>query len=101
MQSRAATVAKYLESLPEDRRQAVAAVRKVILANLDREYEEGMGYGMISYHVPQSLYPPGYHTGPGQPLPFAALASQKNHLSLYLMGVYCGSAEGKEGLTPE
>jgi hypothetical protein len=88
MQSKAATVAEYLETLPEDRRAAVEAVRKVILANLDKDYEEGMSYGMIGYCVPHRVYPPGYHCDPKQALPFAALASQKNYLSLYLMCVY-------------
>jgi hypothetical protein len=88
MQSKASTVAQYLASLPADRRAALSAVRKVILANLDDGYAEGMGYGMISYHVPHSVYAPGYHCNPEMPLPFAALASQKNYMSLYLMSAY-------------
>jgi hypothetical protein len=88
MQSKATTVAAYLKSLPEDRRQAVAAVRKEILANLDSGYEEGMQYGMIGYYVPHRLFPAGYHCDPKQPLPFAGLAAQKNHLALYMMGLY-------------
>ena len=87
MQSKATTVEQYLASLPEDRRQAIETVRKVILANLDG-YEEGMQYGMIGYYVPHSLYPAGYHCDPSQPLCFAGLASQKNHMSLYLMCLY-------------
>lgn len=94
MQSKATTVSAYLESLPEDRRKTVEAVRKVIRANLDAGYEEGMQYGMIGYYVPHKLFPAGYHCDPKQPLPFAALASQKNYLSLYMMGVYCGCGEG-------
>jgi hypothetical protein len=94
MQSRATTVSEYLASLPEERRQAVAAVRKVIRANLDTGYEEGMQYGMIGYYVPHKIFPAGYHCDPKQPLPFAALAAQKNYLSLYMMGVYCGCGEG-------
>lgn len=88
MQSKAATVEEYLASLPPDRRDALQAVRKVILANLDKDYEEGMGYGMMGYYVPHRVYPPGYHCDPKQPLPFAGLASQKNHMSVYLMSVY-------------
>jgi hypothetical protein len=88
MQSKAATVAEYLAELPADRRSEVEQVRRVILKNLDKEYEEGMQYGMIGYYVPHRLYPPGYHCDPRQPLPFACLASQKNYLSLYLMPVY-------------
>jgi hypothetical protein len=88
MQSKAKTVADYLKSLPEERRKAMAAVRDVILKNLPEGYEEIMQYGMISYVVPHSIYPDGYHCNPEQPLPYACLASQKNHMSLYLMTVY-------------
>lgn len=93
MQSKATTVAKYLAELPADRRATVAAVREVVRANLDPDFEEGMGYGMISWHVPHRVYPPGYHCDPSKPLPFAALAAQKNHLSLYLMSIYAERAE--------
>lgn len=92
MQSKATTVAAYLAELPEDRRAAIDAVRRVILKNLDKDYEEHMSYGMIGYCVPHRVYPAGYHCNPKQPLPFAGLASQKGHMSLYLMGLY-GSAE--------
>lgn len=88
MQSKAATVAEYLAQLPEDRRQAIMEVRDVILANLDGDFEEGMQYGMIGYYVPHRLYPAGYRCDPRQPLPFAALASQKNYMSLYAMALY-------------
>jgi hypothetical protein len=90
MQSKAATVEEYLRSLPEERRNAIAAVRKVILENLDVQYEEGMQYGMIGYYVPHRLYPAGYDADPKQGLPFAALASQKNYMSVHLMGLYTG-----------
>jgi hypothetical protein len=88
MQSKAATVEQYLSGLSAERRSALEAVRKVLLANLDKDYEEGMQYGMIGYYVPHHVFPPGYHCDPKQPLPFAGLASQKNHMSLYLMCVY-------------
>ncbi|MCA8910132.1 MAG: DUF1801 domain-containing protein [Planctomycetes bacterium] len=88
MQSKAKTVAEYLKSLPDDRREAIEAVRKVILKNLDSKYEEGMQYGMIGYYVPHKHYPPGYHCDPKQPLPFASIASQKNHMAVYLMCTY-------------
>lgn len=88
MPSAARTVADYLASLPDDRREAIEAVRNVILAHLDEGYAEGMQYGMIGYYVPHSVYPPGYHCDPAQPLPFAALASQKNHMAVYLMCLY-------------
>ena len=77
MQSAAATVEAYLAELPEDRREAIEAIRKVILKNLPKGYEEGMLYGMIGYYVPHSIYPDGYHFTPTDPLPFANLASQK------------------------
>jgi hypothetical protein len=88
MISKAQTVEDYLAELPPDRRAALQAVREVILANLDRSYEEGMQYGIIGYYVPHSIYPPGYHCDPKQPLPFAGLASQKNHMAVYLMCIY-------------
>lgn len=88
MTSNAKTVDEYLALLPDDRRDALEAVREVILANLPEGYEETMCYGMIGYVVPHSLFPAGYHCDPKQPLSYAGLASQKNHMSLYLMTVY-------------
>ena len=88
MKSDAATVEEYIQSLPEDRRAAISAVRKVILANLPKGYQECVSYGMIGYVVPHSLYPAGYHCDPKLPLPYANLASQKNHMALYLMCCY-------------
>ena len=92
MQSKATTVDAYLAELPDDRRASIEAVRKVILANLDKGFEEGMQYGMIGYYVPHHIYPAGYHCDPKQPLGFAGLASQKNYMSLYMMSVYGDSA---------
>ncbi|RJP37473.1 MAG: DUF1801 domain-containing protein [Phycisphaerales bacterium] len=88
MISKATTVDQYLAELPPDRREAIQAVRQVILDNLDEGFEEGMQYGMIGYHVPHAIYPDGYHCDPKQPLPFASLASQKNHMALYLFCNY-------------
>ena len=93
MQSKATTVDQYLAELPEDRRAAIQAVRKVILKNLDKDFEEGMQYGMIGYFVPHGIYPAGYHCDPKQPLPFACLASQKNHMALYMMCLYGSGSE--------
>ncbi len=95
MKSEVASVEQYLAALPEDRRQALEAVRQVILKNLDTVYEEGMQYGMIGYYVPHRVYPAGYHCDPRQPLPFANLGSQKNHMALYLMCVYGDSLLAK------
>lgn len=83
-----ATVEEYLAGLPEDRRAAMEQVRASILENLDSDYEEGIQYGMIGYYVPHSVYPDGYHCDRTQPLPFAGLASQKNHMAVYLMCLY-------------
>ena len=88
MTSKATTVAEYLRGLPEDRRTAISAVRKVILDHLPEGYEERMQYGMISYVVPHSLYPAGYHCNPADPLAYASLGSQKNQMAIYLMCVY-------------
>ncbi len=88
MQSKAKTVKQYLAELPKDRREALQAIRAVLLKNLPKGYEEGMQCGMIGYFVPHSVYPPGYQCDPKQPLPFAGLASQKNHMSIHLMSVY-------------
>ena len=96
MKSSATTVEQYLASLPEDRRSAIAAVRDVILKNLDKDYEEGMQYGMIGYYVPHRIFPAGYHCNPKEPLTFAGLASQKNHMALYLMSLYGGCGPSNE-----
>lgn len=90
MISKATTVKQYLAELPPDRREAIQKVREVILKNLDKDYEEGMSYGMIGYYVPHRVFPSGYHCDPKQPLPFAGLASQKQYMSVYMMGTYCG-----------
>ena len=88
MQSKATTVEQYLAELPEERRAELQRVRDVILANLGEGYREGMLYGMVGYFVPHELYPAGYHCDPSQPLSFVCLASQKQHLSLYLTCLY-------------
>jgi hypothetical protein len=88
MKSDAKTIDEYLAALPDERREALSVVRQTIVDALADGFAEGMQYGMIGYFVPHSLYPAGYHTDPKQPLPFAALASQKRHMSIYLMGVY-------------
>ena len=89
MHSDATTVTEYLASLPEDRRRAMKAVRTVIRANLPKGLVEAMNWGMIAYEVPLSTCPDTYN---GQPLAYAALASQKQYMSVYVMGIY-GSEE--------
>lgn len=95
MQSKAATVAAYLKSLPEDRRKALQAIRKVVNDNLDPKVKEAMAYGMPGWVVPLSVYPDGYHCAKDTPLPFASLASQKNHMALYLFCVYSVPGEAE------
>lgn len=88
MQSTAKTTEEYLASLPEDRKEAMEKLRKVVLDNLPKGFEEGMAYGMLGYAVPLSLYPAGYHCTPNTPLPFLSIASQKNFIGFYHMGMY-------------
>jgi hypothetical protein len=89
----AATPDEYVAGLPEDRREIVAAMRKVINNNLPAGFKECMTYGMIGWVVPHSLYPPGYHCDPKLPLGFMSLASQKNYISLHSMCLYGNSKE--------
>ena len=93
MQSKATTVAQYLAELSPDRREAIAAVRNMILKNLDKDYEERISYGMISYCVPHRIFPEGYHCDPKQPLAFLCLASQKNYMSMHILSVYTQGEE--------
>lgn len=88
MTSAAATPAAYIDSFPEDRKAAMNELRKVILKNLPEGFHEEMSYGMLGYVVPHSLYPGGYHCTPHLPLPFLAIASQKNFIAVYHMGMY-------------
>lgn len=96
MRSEATTVDEYLDSLPDDRRKVISEVREVILANLPDGYEEVMNWGMITYQVPLETYPDSYNK---KPLMYAALASQKNHMAVYLTGVY--TSDGGRGAFEE
>jgi hypothetical protein len=89
MKSDATTVEAYLAELPEDRRDSIAAVRRTILEHLPPGFEEVMNWGMISYQVPRADYADTYN---GQPLLYAALATQKNHMAVYLSGIYSDEA---------
>ncbi len=93
MKSHATTIEEYLASLPEERRIAIQAVRKVIKKNIDKDFKEGIQSGVLAYVLPHSKYPHGYHCDPKQPLPFAGIASQKNHIGLYLFCVYMNPGE--------
>ncbi len=88
MQSKATTVDAYIAELPEDRQKAITELRKVIKKNLPKGFQEHMSYGMMGWAVPHSKYPAGYHCKPTDPLPFMGLASQKNFIAVYHMGIY-------------
>jgi hypothetical protein len=90
MQSKAKTVVEYLNSLPEDRQKVMKALRSAIKKNIPKGFEETMSYGMIGYVIPHKLFPAGYHCDPSLPLPFINVASQKNYISVYHMGLYDG-----------
>jgi uncharacterized protein YdhG (YjbR/CyaY superfamily) len=88
MQSKAATPEQYLAELPDERKEAMTRLRNVIKKHLPKGFEEMMGYGMLGFAVPHSIYPAGYHCKPQDPLPFIGIASQKNFIALYHMGLY-------------
>jgi uncharacterized protein YdhG (YjbR/CyaY superfamily) len=88
MQSKATTVDQYLSEVPAERQAAMNKLRNVIKKNLPKGFKESMGYGMMGYCVPHSIYPAGYHCNPKDPLPFGGMASQKNSINIYHMGVY-------------
>lgn len=88
MQSKALTPEHYLSELPEERKIPMLKLREVIKNNLPEGFEEVMCYGMLGFVVPHSIYPKGYHCDPKLPLPFISLASQKNFIALYHMGIY-------------
>jgi len=88
MQSTASTPEQYIGDLPEERKQAMTELRSIIIKNLPKGFKEIISSGMLSYVVPHSLYPCGYHCDPKQPLPFMSIASQKNFVAVYHMGIY-------------
>ncbi|MFV8353381.1 DUF1801 domain-containing protein [Flavobacterium sp. XS2P14] len=88
MQSTATLIEAYLKEIPEDRKEAFTKLRETILENIPKGFAEQMSYGMIGYVVPHSIYPGGYHCEPKLPLPFISIASQKNFIALYHMGIY-------------
>ena len=88
MQSTATSIEAYLEEIPLERKIAFTKLRETILENIPKGFVEQMSHGMIGYVVPHSIYPGGYHCEPKLPLPFIAIASQKNFIALYHMGIY-------------
>lgn len=88
MTSSAKSVDEYVANLPEDRKEVISKLRKVIKKNLPKGFQEEINYGMIGYVIPHSIYKPGYHCDPKQPLPFMNIASQKNFVAIYHMGIY-------------
>lgn len=82
------SVAEYINGLAEDRQVVIKKLQAIIKKNLPKGFEEEMSYGMIGYVVPHKLYPAGYHCDPKLPLPFLSIASQKNFIALYHMGMY-------------
>lgn len=92
VKSKAKTVKEYIESLPPERAEIVKTVRKVILKNLPKGYEENMNWGAICYEIPLKTYPNTYNK---QPLATIGLSAQKNNYSLYMMGMYWGKKNGE------
>ncbi|MDH7447515.1 DUF1801 domain-containing protein [Aquimarina sp. 2201CG14-23] len=88
MQYKASTPDEYIEAIPEERREVMQHLRKVILDNLPKGFSEEMNYGLIGYVIPHKTYPNGYHCDPKLPLPFMNIASQKNFIAVYHMGIY-------------
>mgnify|MGYP002662635972 CR=1 FL=1 len=88
MKIEAQSVQEYLENLPEERKEPIEKLRKIISENLPKGFEEQMSYGMIGYVIPHSIYPKGYHCTPELPLPFLSTASQKTSINLYHMVFY-------------
>lgn len=88
MNYKATSVDDYINQIPEERKEPLNKLRKVILENLPNGFEEGINYNMIGYYVPHSKYPNGYHCDPKLPLPFMNVASQKNSINLYHSGIY-------------
>jgi len=88
MTSKATTPEDYIAQLPDDRKAAITKLNTLIKKHMPKGLEAGMGYGMLAYYVPKSIYPDGYHCKPFPPLPFINLASQKNFIALYHSGMY-------------
>lgn len=88
MQYKATSADDYISQIPAERQAAFKKLRAVIKKNLPKGFKEGVGYGMMGWSVPHSKYPAGYHCKPEDPLPFMGIASQKNFIAIYHMGIY-------------
>ena len=88
MQIQAVSIEDYISKIPEDRQEGFKKLFDIISRNLPEGFEESLSYGMVGWAVPLKTYPAGYHCTPGSPLPFINLASQKNFIALYHMGLY-------------
>ena len=88
MQVSGSTIDEYISNIPEERRAIFAQLRSAILTHLPKGMVKQMSYGMLGYVVPKTVYSAGYHCNTDLPLPFANLASQKNNISFYHMGIY-------------
>jgi hypothetical protein len=88
MQYKANSPEEYINQAPEERKEILQKLQKIINQNLPKGFEEGIQYGMIAYYVPHEIYPNGYHCNPKEPLPFLSFASQKNSVNLYHSGIY-------------
>jgi Domain of unknown function (DU1801) len=88
MTSKATSPEQYIKELPADRKEPISKLRETVLKNLPKGFKEVMSYGMLGYVVPHEIYPAGYHCNPKLPLPFVNIASQKNFIAIYHMGIY-------------
>jgi len=88
MKANGKSVNEILTSLPEDRAEPFNKLHDVIVKNLPKGFEAAISYGGLGYVIPHSIYPAGYHCKPSEPLPFAGIASQKNSINFYHMGIY-------------
>lgn len=92
MKTPGTTIEEILANIPEERKEAFTKLHQTIVDNLPKGFEPGISYGGLGYVIPHSLYPAGYHCKPSEPLPFAGLASQKNSINFYHMGIYSDPA---------
>lgn len=88
MKVKASSIEEYFENIPEERQEAMKKLWKIVTDNVPAKFEAVLSYGMPGYVVPHSVYPDGYHCDTKLPLPFMSIASQKNFVAFYHMGIY-------------